>query len=132
MEETFPNQMDTIIWPEMKAKFTEVFLSKTRQEWSDVFDGTDACVTPILSLSEAAEHPHNVATGLFVKTADGASEPAPAPKLSRTPGTVANSKQPKVGEHTMEVLLECGYTNLQIDELEKDGVIYCEKPKSSL
>ena len=132
LEEEFPNQMDMSIWPKMRAKFTEIFLSKTRQEWGQIFDDTDACVTPVLSLSEASKHPHNIANDVFLQNSDGTSEPAPAPKLERTPGRPMDTRQPKHGEHTREVLEECGYSQENIDELQRNGVIYCEKMKSSL
>ena len=132
LDGAFPNQMDQSTWPKMKAKFTEVFLSKTRQEWCDVFDGMDACVTPVLDLTEAAEHSQNIANGVFLKDADGTVEPGPAPKLSRTPATVTSTRQPQVGENTREVLQQCGYSHVDIDVLEKDGVIYCKNVTSSL
>ena len=132
LEEEFPNQMDSSVWPKMRKKFTEVFRSKTRQEWCEIFDGKDACVFPVLSLSEATKHPHNLANDVFLRNSDGTCEPAPAPKLSRTPGKPKDSQQPRPGEHTKEVLLECGYSLESICELEKSGVIYCGKWKSSL
>ncbi|CAB3977766.1 alpha-methylacyl- racemase [Paramuricea clavata] len=132
LEEEFPNQLDASIWPKMRARFTEIFSTKTRQEWCEIFDGTDACVTPVLSLSEATEHPHNVANDVFLQNSDGTHEPAPAPKLARTPGRPNDTRQPRLGEHTSEALQECGYSQDSIDELQRDGVIYCEKIKSSL
>ena len=116
----------------MRERFTEIFSTKTRQEWCEIFDGTDACVTPVLSLSEATEHPHNVANDVFLQNSDGTHEPAPAPKLARTPGRPNDTRQPRPGEHTSEALQECGYSQDSIDELQRDGVIYCEKMKSSL
>lgn len=109
-----------------------MFLSKTRQEWCDVFDGIDACVTPVLSLTEAAEHSQNIANDVFLKDADGTVEPAPAPKLLRTPATVTSTRQPQVGENTREVLHQYGYSHIDIDALEKDGVICCKNVTSSL
>jgi alpha-methylacyl-CoA racemase len=132
LEEEFPNQMDASTWPKMRKRFTEVFLSKSRQEWCEVFDSVDACVTPVLRLSEATKHPHNIANDVFLNNSDGTYEPAPAPKLARTPGKPKDTRQPRVGEHTIEALKECGYSLDEIAELEKDGIIYCEKIKSSL
>ena len=116
----------------MRAKFTEVFLSRSRQEWCDIFEHMDACVMPVLEPLEAARHPHNVVSGLFLENTDDPLEPAPAPKLSRTPGKVASTSQPKIGQHTREVLLESQLSNETIDELEKDGIIHCGPMKSSL
>ena len=124
--------MDASTWPNMREKFTEKFLSKTRQEWCEIFEGTDACVTPVLSIAEATQHPHNITNQVFLKSSDGKLEPSPAPKLSRTPGIPRDTRQPRLGEHTREALQECGYSQENIDELEKDGVIYCKKVKSSL
>ena len=132
LEEEFPDQMDANVWPKMRERFTEVFSSKTRQEWSEVFESTDACVTPVLSLSEATKHPHNMANDVFLQNSDGTHEPAPAPKLARTPGKPKDTRQPRVGEHTRKALHECGYSQDEIDELERNGVIYCERMKSSL
>jgi alpha-methylacyl-CoA racemase len=77
-------QWDQAGWPGLKARFAEIFRSRTRDQWAAVFDGTDACVTPVLSLAEAPHHPHNAARGTFV-TIDGAVQPAPAPRFNGTP-----------------------------------------------
>jgi alpha-methylacyl-CoA racemase len=74
-------------WPALKVRFREIFKSKTRDEWSTIFDGTDACVAPVLSPWEAPSHPHNVARSTFVEV-DGAVQPAPAPRFSRTPSSI--------------------------------------------
>ncbi len=76
-----PHQMDQAKWPETAARFAEIFASRTRDEWCAVFDGTDACVAPVLSLGEAAEHPHNRARQLLIADTAGKTEPAPAPRL---------------------------------------------------
>merc|ERR1719502_1630443 len=84
-----PHQNDRSAWPWMKARFASIFATKTRDEWGDIFYGTDACCVPILTHAEAAVHPHNVARGSFSPTPGqpGKYEPNPAPKLSRTPGS---------------------------------------------
>ncbi|WP_144097523.1 CaiB/BaiF CoA transferase family protein [Croceicoccus sediminis] len=74
-------------WPEMTALFAERIAQRTRDEWVEVFDGTDACVTPVLSWDEAARHPHNVARETFGER-DGVVHPAPAPRLSGTPSSI--------------------------------------------
>ena len=76
-------QFDQSKWPEQIAAFEKTFASRTRAEWSDVFDGTDACVAPVLSLTEAPDHPHNKARETFIEL-DGVVQPAPAPRFSRT------------------------------------------------
>ena len=94
-EADFSQQMDARQWPALKEKLTEVV------KWCDLFEGTDVCFAPVLSLVEAAEHPHNVARETFVEV-DGNIQPAPAPKLSKTPA--AAGRIAEVGEHTDDVL----------------------------
>jgi len=81
------HQMDRAGWPETKRRFAEVFASRTREEWSKRFEGTDACVAPVLSPGEAPDHPHNRARSAFVSRA-GSPEPAAVPRFSRTPSEV--------------------------------------------
>jgi alpha-methylacyl-CoA racemase len=102
---------------EMKEKLANIFSTKTQAEWCSVFDGTDACVTPILEQTEAPHHPHNSARGSFL--ANG--EPKPAPKLSRTP-PIASGEHPVHGQHTRDVLREIGYSEQQIEDLLKNKV----------
>jgi alpha-methylacyl-CoA racemase len=83
--EDLPGQLDRDGWPAVRARFAAVFAGRTRDEWAAHFAGTDACVTPVLAPGEAPGHPHNTARGTFF-TADGAVQPAPAPRFSRTPG----------------------------------------------
>ena len=78
-----PPQQDRERWPELRARFTAAFGSRTRDEWAAVFDGTDACVTPVLSFGEAAAHPHLTARATIVER-DGVPQAAPAPRFSRT------------------------------------------------
>lgn len=83
-------QNDAVQWPTMIADFTAVFASRTRNDWEERFAGTDACVTPVLSLAEAQVHPANVARAVFINHA-GVTQAAPAPRFSGTPGQVRNS-----------------------------------------
>ena len=82
--EELPHQMDTGAFPEMHKLFTDRFASKTRDEWTEVFAGTDACVTPVLTWTEAAENEHLRARSTLVDS-DGVVQAAPAPRFSRTP-----------------------------------------------
>ena len=84
------DQNDPAQWPAMTADFTEKFLAHTRQEWERRFAGTDACVTPVLSLGEAMAHPANTARAMFIDHA-GTKQAAPAPRFSVTPGQVRDS-----------------------------------------
>ncbi len=83
---TVPSQMDVGAWPELRHRLAATFSERSRDEWAAHFAGTDACVTPVLTMSEAAEHPHNVARATF-REPDGS--PAPAPRFSRS-GTVSS------------------------------------------
>jgi alpha-methylacyl-CoA racemase len=78
-----PSQYDKDRWPELRARFAEVFATRTRDEWAEVFTGTDACVTPVLALGEVAGHPHIAARGTIIERGDVA-QAAPAPRFSRT------------------------------------------------
>jgi len=120
--EGMPPQLDQSSWTKTKERFAEVFATKTRAEWCAVFDGTDACVAPVLNLGEAHEHPHNRARGLLIPDAQGKLEPAPAPRLSRTPGD-GSRPLPGVGEHTKAVLAEYGFTASEIERLLGAGVV---------
>ena len=82
-----PAQDDRAGWPMLRARFTEAFASRPRDEWVAVFDGTEACVTPVLALGEVAGHPHIAARGTVVAP-DGVPQAAPAPRFSRTPATL--------------------------------------------
>jgi alpha-methylacyl-CoA racemase len=85
-------QWDQARWPALKARFAAVFRTRTRDEWEEIFAGSDACVMAVLSVPEAIEHPHNVARGTFVDV-DGTVQPAPAPRFSRTPAPVPGPPQ---------------------------------------
>lgn len=82
-----PDRADRTLWPELRARIGARFLEKSRAEWEAIFEGTDACATPVLTVSEAVSHPHNVARGAYLRH-EGIVQPAPAPKLSRTPGAI--------------------------------------------
>ena len=119
---TVPDQYDREGWPDMREQFQRVFLTKTRAEWVAVFEGHDACVAPVLSLTEAPRSPHNRARHTFVEV-QGRLQPAPAPRFSRTstglPGPV-----PKPGQDTDSVLEAVGYRRDEIAQLRRDGVIF--------
>ncbi len=106
--------MDASTWSRRKERLAEIFRTRTRDEWASVFDGTDACVAPVLTLGEAPNHPHNVARETFVEL-EGIVQPAPAPRFSRTGATIARPPA-HCGQHTDEVLTEWGVAGT--DELE--------------
>jgi len=118
---SLPHQQSRDDWPAMKRRFAEVFRAKTRDEWTAVFDGTDACVVPVLSPWEAHEHPHNVARSTFVEV-DGAVQPGPAPRFSRTPSAI--SKAPSLpGADTVSGLAEWGVDEATVGKLRESGAL---------
>lgn len=117
----FNEQMDQQKWPELKEKIAKVFKSKTRDEWCEIMEGTDVCFAPVLSMTEAKNHPHNVARKTFVEI-DGVTQAAPAPRFSRTKAEI-QSPPPKHGEHTESALSEWGISDDDIERLKGSGVI---------
>jgi alpha-methylacyl-CoA racemase len=106
-------------WPEAAAAIAAAVRTRTRDEWAAIFAGTDACVSPVLSLAEAAQHAHNVARGSFI-TVDGVEQHAPAPRFSRsTPEPVQGPH--RAGADTVEVLREAGYSTDEIERLRAAG-----------
>jgi alpha-methylacyl-CoA racemase len=87
-DEELPYQMDRSQWPAMKERFEALFKTKTRDEWQELLEGTDACAVPVLSMTEAPSHPHNQVRQTFVER-DGVVQPAPAPRFSRTAADIA-------------------------------------------
>ncbi|XP_009950869.1 PREDICTED: alpha-methylacyl-CoA racemase, partial [Leptosomus discolor] len=127
-----PSQLSFADWPEMKKKFASIFAQKTQAEWCSIFDGTDACVTPVLSFDEVASHQHNKQRSSFIKNDQEEISPRPAPLLSRTAAVPSFKRDPFIGEHTEEILLEYGFTKQEIDKLYSEKVIEFSKPKASL
>ncbi|XP_071952510.1 alpha-methylacyl-CoA racemase-like isoform X2 [Antedon mediterranea] len=131
-EDDFPDQQSQDDWPVMKRHFSRMFAKKSQAEWCQVFDGTDACVTPVLSLDEAPQHAHNRDRQSFLTNTKGEREPAPAPVLSRTPAKVRDMCQPVIGFDTAAVLKEIGYSDQDIKQLENKDVIEVGYPQSHL
>ena len=120
-DSSFPAQMSRDQWQAMKARFAEIFKSKTRDEWSAIFDGTDACVVPVLSPWEAHLHPHNVARSTFVEV-NGTVQPAPAPRFSRTPSAISKPPSPP-GADTISALVEWGVAEDAVTKLREWGAL---------
>jgi alpha-methylacyl-CoA racemase len=116
-----PWQHDREQWPALTEKFAAIFRTKTRDEWTAIYEGTDACVAPILSIPEALEHPHNVARGTFVEVA-GVAQPGPAPRFARTPAVIPGPP-PHAGQHTDDVLADIGADPDRIAKLRASGAI---------
>jgi alpha-methylacyl-CoA racemase len=106
-----PAHHDRRQWPELRRRFAARFRERTREEWSAVFAGTDACVAPVLSWSEARGHEHVIARGTIVER-HGVAQPEPAPRLSRTPSALAHPPHP-TGADTREVLTEWGVSGVE-------------------
>jgi alpha-methylacyl-CoA racemase len=116
-----PDQMDRDQWPAMKERFAALFAGRTRAEWEAVFEGSDACVAPVLSIPEATVHPHNVHRGTFTEVA-GVVQPAPAPRFQGTPGAIRRPP-PHPGQHADEALAEWGFGDDQVAKLRQAGAI---------
>ena len=119
-DEELPAQLDQSGWPVLRQRFTEAFGKRTRDEWAEIFSGSDACVAPVLTPTEAPGHPHNTARGTFI---DGAApQPAPAPRFGRS---TTERPQPPVrpGADTDEVLTGLGLPDERIAQLRATGIV---------
>ncbi|XP_022701959.1 alpha-methylacyl-CoA racemase-like isoform X2 [Varroa jacobsoni] len=113
---------------EAKEEVSKIFKAKTQAEWTAIFKDTDACVTPVIDFEEVAENELHKARGTFVKYG-GALAPMPSPRLSRTPAQLSKLCDPKIGEHTLEILEELGISQAETDSLIKDNVVNLTKAK---
>ena len=113
-------QHDRAKWPRMRSEFEKTFRSKTREEWTRVFEGSDACFAPVLSFTEARSDAHNVSRKGFTKIA-GVEQPAPAPRFSRTPGAVRRAP-PERGQGGAQALAEWGFHQNEIESLQSRGL----------
>jgi alpha-methylacyl-CoA racemase len=116
-----PAQHDTARWPELRQRLAETFASRTRDQWAGVFEGLDACVAPVLTLGEAAQHPHLAARGVVVEQ-DGVPQPAAAPRFSRTPSAPGGTP-PSPGADTRTALADWGFADDEISSLLDDGAV---------
>jgi len=114
-------QFDAGRWPEYRQRLATIIATRTREEWCTRLEGSDVCFAPVLDLEEAPQHEHNRARGTFVEYA-GHLQPAPAPRLSRTPADIRRPA-PQRGEHTVEILREAGVSEARIAELRAGGAI---------
>lgn len=120
--EDLPSQMDKSQWGALKERLGAIFKTKTRDEWSEIMEGTDVCFAPVLSMDEATRHPHNVERGTFL-TLNGIVQPAPAPRFSVTPGEVQRPPA-HAGQHTDEILEDwLGLDSDSIAELRSTGAV---------
>ncbi|WP_277187892.1 CaiB/BaiF CoA-transferase family protein [Caballeronia sp. BR00000012568055] len=117
-----PNQHDRGGWPQLRERFAAAFLTRTRDEWSAIFDGSDACVAPVLNFSEAPAHPHHRARGSFVEVA-GVVQPGPAPRFSATPSAI-KGPAPQRGERGSVALKDWGFDEAAVEKLRARGLAY--------
>ncbi len=116
-----PGQDEVGRWPELRDRLTQVIGSQTRERWLDLAEGRDACLAPVLPMREAADHPQIRARATVVDV-DGVPQPAPAPRFSATPAAL--DRPPALaGEHTDEVLVDCGFSEAEVAELRDDGAV---------
>ncbi len=114
-------RMDSERWPEMKQALAAVFQTKSRDAWCELLEGSDACVSPVLDMDEAPQHPHNRARGTFIDI-EGVTQPAPTPRFSRTQSETP-SPPPHAGEHSAAVLGDWGFNTEEIEHLRSMNVI---------
>ena len=122
---TVPDRTDRTQWPALRRLLADVFARRTQAEWTELFEGSDACVAPVLPAAAAARHPHLVARGTFVEH-DGRVQPAPAPRFSGTPAAL-DQPPARPGQHTRAALADWGVAD--VDDLLAAGVVIQEEPR---
>jgi alpha-methylacyl-CoA racemase len=115
-----PDRDDQASWPELRRRIAQRFAERTQAEWTQVYEGTDACVAPVLTFDEAAKSPHLAARGTYVEH-HGVVQPAPAPRFSRTPTGLGSPPAAAGGEDSRAALRDWGVEGL--DELIAAGVV---------
>lgn len=120
-DEALPKQDDQRGWDTLRERFAAVFKTRTRAQWCEVFEGSDACFAPVLDMDEAVTHPHNVARELFTEV-QGVLNPQPAPRFSRTPSQISRPPS-KTGADADEALADWGFTTDQVAALRRDRTI---------
>lgn len=114
-----PDQNDRRGWPALRARLEQIFRQKTRDEWCAIMEGTDVCFAPVLTLSEAATHPHNRARGVFIEV-EGVAQPAPAPRFSRTKPDTPRAPERAPGDPT-DALRAWDFAEAEVAELAREG-----------
>lgn len=118
----FRDQWSSEQWPQLKARLKAHFMTRTREEWCALFEGSEVCFAPVLSMEEAPRHPHNMARGTFVESG-GLTQPAPAPRFSRT-SSILPEAPPATGQDTLEILNRAGYDGTDIAKMIDDGIAH--------
>ncbi|MBV9093858.1 MAG: CoA transferase [Streptosporangiaceae bacterium] len=120
-EADLPDRSDRRAWPALRERLAAAFRQRTQGEWLAVFEGSDACVAPVLGIDEAAGYPHNARRATFTEVA-GVPQPSPAPRFSRTPAAAPRTP-PAPGADTGTVLADLGYSQTEIAQLRDRGVV---------
>jgi alpha-methylacyl-CoA racemase len=120
-EDDFGAQNDQAAWPAMKKQLTEIIKQKTQAQWCELMEGTDVCFAPVLNFMDAPKHPANVARNTYIEM-DGLTQPAPAPRFSRTPSKVQHGAH-EAGQDTDAVLLAMGFAEQELEGLKASGAI---------
>ncbi len=118
----FDSQLDTSKWPEQRQLLGEIFATKTRAQWCQLLEGTDACFAPVNDPGEAALHPHMASRSVYSEI-DGMLQAAPAPRFQSQPKAARGASVPKVGEHSEEILVEAGFSGEEVSDLKGIGAI---------
>ena len=116
-----PKQNDPKGWSELREHLSEAFKKRTRAEWCELLEGTDACFAPVLDMMEATQHPHSIERHVYTEI-DGVVQPNPAPRFSRTPSEIKHAA-PAMGADTRNVFLDWGFSESVVDHLEAKGFI---------
>ncbi|MFT4518192.1 MAG: alpha-methylacyl-CoA racemase [Halioglobus sp.] len=120
-EEEFGNQHDQSMWPALTEKLETVFKTKTQAQWCEIMEGTDVCFAPVLTFLDAPKHPANIARNTYIEV-DGLTQPAPAPRFSRTPSEVAHGAH-EAGQDTDSILSAMGFAEQELKSLKEAGSI---------
>lgn len=120
-EEEFGNQHDRSQWPGLSERLTEIFKTKTQAQWCEIMEGTDVCMAPVLNMMDAPKHPANAQRDVYIEV-DGITQPAPAPRFSRTPGEVRHGAH-QLGQDTEATLAAMGFEEQEIVSLRDAGAI---------
>lgn len=119
--EELPPQNNPKSWPQLKKRFADLFKTKTRDQWCELLEGTDACFAPVLDMEECIVHSHNQQRGVY-QSLDGVIHPAPAPRFSETASEIVRGASPS-GADSREILYDWGLSSAQVDGLVAEGVI---------
>ncbi|MYB38287.1 MAG: CoA transferase [Gammaproteobacteria bacterium] len=117
----FGTQMANDQWADFREELSEIFRSRTRDEWCEIMEGSDVCFAPVLSVFEAPDHPHNQHRKTFVEV-DGVTQPAPSPRFSRTEAAISHAAR-SPGEDSRAVLAGAGFADDEVSSLIEAGVV---------